>query len=280
MKYPSKRALAMIPPGLILWVFAVSLSCLFSFSCLADEIQFQNQQGIQHGVVVGQDEQSVVIRFPREAIKSISRDENESPEPSSDKVIWEMGKDYLTLKIPRGNIQFNPQGPSKVATAAGTESLSPGLSQISEKGTVEEEQKPRGLEKAEVKDTHAFQKDMNVQQRMLQEEMGRVEGVIMWKGNPLQNSQVKIILERYTGFSEAALKKFEVDEGSSSENEIVLKTTTDSKGHYGFNEAPPGYYRLYWKPDEITGFVHRLREDPDLEVISGNLTTLDIPGKK
>jgi hypothetical protein len=37
--------------------------------------------------------------------------------------------------------------------------------------------------------------------------MGRVEGVIAWQGKPLKNAKVKIVLESYTGFSIAALKK-------------------------------------------------------------------------
>jgi len=79
----------------------ISLACLFSFPCFADEILFQNQRNLQTGVVVGEDNESVTIRFPRDAIKSITRSGKESSTSLRGKVIWEEGRDYLILKIPR-----------------------------------------------------------------------------------------------------------------------------------------------------------------------------------
>jgi hypothetical protein len=69
-------------------------------------------------------------------------------------------------------------------------------------------------------------------------------------------------------------------QGKSSDEEISLVAKTDSQGHYSFSNVPPGYYRIYWLPENKTSWFHRLREKPDFEVISGNMTVQNIPGKK
>jgi hypothetical protein len=98
---------------------------------------------------------------------------------------------------------------------------------------------------------------------------------------PLRNRKVKIVLEKYTGFSQAALEKwFATENEKSPQDGIVLETQTDSKGHYVFHEVPPGYYRLYWIPDTDTGWIRRLREKPDIEVITGKMTVENVPEKK
>jgi hypothetical protein len=122
--------------------------------------------------------------------------------------------------------------------------------------------------------------NMDVHHELMQEEMGRVQGVILWDDKPLKNAEVKIVLESYTGFSFAAVKKlFAADQKKSSQDGIILETQTDSQGSYVFHKAPPGFYRLYWLPDTTTGWVRRLREKPDFEVISGKLTIADVPEK-
>jgi len=116
---------------------------------------------------------------------------------------------------------------------------------------------------------------------LLREETGSVEGVILWQGEPLRNREVKIVLERYIGFSLAALKEwFSANKWESPQGEMALETRTDSHGRYVFHETPPGYYRLYWMPDKNTGWIHRLREKPDIEVTTGNLTVENVPEKK
>jgi hypothetical protein len=55
---------------------------------------------------------------------------------------------------------------------------------------------------------------------------------------------------------------------------------TDSEGRYAFHKAPPGDYRLYRLPDMNTGWVRRLRDKPDFEVTSGNLTIAKVLEKK
>ncbi len=68
------------------------------------------------------------------------------------------------------------------------------------------------------------------------------------------------------------------EKGSSDTDQgISLTTQTDSQGRYSYEKVPPGTYRIYWWPDFKTGWVHRLREKPDFEVLSGKLTILNIP---
>jgi hypothetical protein len=259
---------------------AIFLTCLSSFPCFADEIMFQNQTGPQTGVVVGEDDQSVTIRFPKEAIKSVTRSGEEHTTPLSNKVIWEEGKDYLILKIPRHSIRVLPQKTRAGTPSIKQESASTDLSQKYEK-TVRSEEPSEKIGKAETGLISGSPANKSAHQELLQEEMGGVEGEIMWRGKPLQNRKVKIVLESYTGFSLAALKKWFADEKEkSSPDGIALETQTDSKGRYVFQKAPPGYYRLYWMPDINTGWIRRLREKPDIEVIPGNVTVENVPEKQ
>jgi hypothetical protein len=262
------------------FVCVIILGLLFSSPCFADEILFQNQKGSQTGVIVGEDDQSVTIRFPKEAIKSIKRSGDEHAAPFSGKVIWEEGKEYLILKIPRRSIRVVPQKARAEIPPMKQEAASTGFSQKSEKTTRPEEASEK-IGKAETGPVSDFPAKMNAQQELLKEEMGSVEGVILWQGKPLKNRKVKIVLERYTGFSVAALKHwFAAGKEKSYRHEIVLKTQTDSRGRYVFHEAPPGYYRLYWMPDAKTGWIRRLREKPDIEVTTGNLTVENVPEKR
>jgi hypothetical protein len=261
-------------------MFVIILSWLFSFPCVADEIQFQNQKGSQTGVVVGEDNQSVTIRFPKSAIKSVKKTVDESSKLRSGQVIWEEGKDYLILKIPRQSIRIVPQKTRASAPSMKQESVSTDVSQKDKKAILSQGP-PESIGKSGTEHFSGSPAKMNAQQELLKEEMGSVEGVIMWQGKPLKNRQVKIVLERYAGFSQAALEKwFAADKKQPVQEGIILKTQTDLKGRYVFHEAPPGYYRLYWMPDAKTGWIRRLREKPDIEVTTGNLTVENVPEKK
>jgi len=261
-------------------VFVIILFCLFALPCLADEIQFQNQKGSQTGVIVGEDDQSITIRFPKSAIKSVKKSVDESSTAISGQVIWEEGKDYLILKIPRQSIRIIPQKTRALAPSMTQKSASIDLSQKDEKATLSEEP-PEIVGKTGTEHFSGSPAKMYAQQELLKEEMGSVEGVILWQNEPLKNRKVKIVLERYTGFSQAALERwFSDDKEKSLKNGIVMETQTDSNGRYIFHEAPPGYYRLYWMPDAKTGWIRRLREKPDIEVTTGNLTVENVPEKK
>jgi hypothetical protein len=252
-----KRQSAPIP------IFLILLFSLCPSMCIADEVLFKNQKASQTGVVVQEDPQSVTIRFPRDEIQSITGNGNKGAAPYSDKVIWEEEKDYIVLKIPRSSIMSQTQqGRQMEGNEAGPEVPS-----------------EKAVESGSSK-IYEPKVDMSEEQKLLAEEMGRVEGVILWRDKPLQEGKVKIILEKYTGYSAAALKKRYITEKNSSADEIVLETKADSNGRYIFNEAPPGFYRLYWMPENGTDWIHRLRESPDFEVVSGTVTTENIPEKK
>ena len=114
-------------------VFGIFLTLLLSFPCFADEIMFLNQKGSQTGVIVGEDDQRVTIRFPKETIKSINKSGDEHAPHFSGKVIWGEGKDYLILKIPRRSIQIVPQKTGADMPSIKQESVSTGFSQKNEK---------------------------------------------------------------------------------------------------------------------------------------------------
>ncbi len=234
--------------GLIMLMTGLLLS-----PCYADEVIFKNQ-GVQTGTVVEIGEQSVTIRFPRESIQSIlmSQEGVSSPEK----------KEYLK-SVPL----TDPQVQERIKeNQERIESLEENL---------QEDKKAAGSP------TPDPSKNGMAIEQLLREEMGRVKGVILWKGRPLANGSVMIVLDRYTGFSWASLKKmFSKNEEKSSDQGITLTMKTDSQGRYIFEEAPPGKYRLYLLPNAETGWVRRLAEKPDFEVITGELTIHNVPGEK
>lgn len=218
----------------------------------ADEILFKDQ-GVQIGTVLKIDEQTVTVRFPRDSITSVVRDQEgvsarekaRAPETVSAESQFQKKIERLQERLERLEKGLDEDGKSRGSAAPGPSKNVAGI------------------------------------ERLLQEEMGRVQGVILWQGKPLANRGVKIVLTEYTGFSPAALKRmFSGNKEKSSGQEIVLSTQTDFQGKYVFEQVPPGRYRLSWMPATETGWVHRMREKFDFEVISGQLTIQNIPEKK
>jgi DNA-binding transcriptional MerR regulator len=229
-----------------------------------DEIQFKDK-GVHVGTVLEEDEQSVTVRFPREAIRSIVKTSPGTPPArKSDQQILEkleqlqqriegLEKKQAEPKQTGVSPKIIPRSEGKQESGGTGGTSSPGLS-----------------------------KKATVHERLLQEELGSVRGVIFWRGKPLVNGKVRIELEQYTGVSLASVKKMlsGKEQGSPETDQgISLTTQTDSKGRYAFGKVPPGSYRLYWSPDLQTDWYHRLREKPDFEVLSGRETVQNIPGK-
>jgi len=223
--------------GLTMWMVV-----LLSFPCYADEITFK-RQGIQFGTVLEQDEQTITVRFPKEAIKSVVRGQKE---------------------VPSGKKTRDPE-------------LASTLSQLQKRMT-QLEKKLEQNKKADISPSPGPSMKGKTIEQLLRDEMGRVKGVILWGGKPLVNGGVTIVIDSYTGFSWASLKKmFSKNKKKSSDQGITLTTQTDSQGRYIFEEAPPGWYRLYLLPNAETGWVRRLAEKPDFEVIVGQLTIHNFP---
>jgi hypothetical protein len=258
---------------LLFWVW-------FSYPCLADEIVFQDQKAPQIGTVVNEDEQSVTIRFPRDSIRFIRKSSEETVPASSVKVIWEDKGDYFILKIPRQAIQIESFETPASAIPNEPEPAASGAVPARDK-TLPTEKRASDVEPTKVSQATEVSKNDTTHEKMLQEEMGGVHGIIVWQGKPLDNGKVRIDLETYTGFSIAAVKRMlGIAKEETTAQQVSFETQTDSLGRYSFSQVPPGYYRLYWLPDSQTGWVHRLREKPDFEVISGNEIVQNIPEKK
>jgi hypothetical protein len=263
-----------------LGILTLLLLVSFPYRCLADEILFQDQKASQIGTVVNEDEQSVTIRFPRESIKSITKSREQTSPALPTKVIWEERGDYVVLKIPRQAIQIESSGTPPSANASKPGSAASSALPVQDK-PVRSEKGSGAAEPATISQVAVASKNDATHEKMLQEEMGGVRGTIVWQGKPLDNGKVRIALETYTGFSIAAVKRMlGMDKEEATAQEVSFETQTDSQGRYSFLQVPPGYYRLYWLPDTQTGWIHRLREKADFEVIPGNVIVQNIPGNK
>jgi len=238
--------------GLIMVMAGLLLSPCWSPSW-ADEIVLKEQR-VHTGTVLEEDEQTVTIRFPREEIQSIVKDQ---------KRVYPVEKTQDVKSAPSSEQQFQEK-----------------LDRLQDRIERLEGDREQGKEAVE-SSVQGTEKKLKTHDELLQEEMGRVEGVIAWQSKPLNNGGVKIVLQKYTGFSIASLKMiFAEDKKKASEQRVTFEAQTDSQGRYSFARVPPGFYRLYWQPDVETGWVRRLREKPDFEVLPGMLTVQNIPGKK
>ena len=141
------------------------------------------------------------------------------------------------------------------------------------------ERKMALLEGAVRQSATAISKKESLGEQLVEGEMGGVEGVIRWKGKPLVHSDVMVVLMRYTGISLASLKKAHSGSGDKDRG-IFFETTTDAFGRYRFEKMPPGEYIFYWKPDAETGWVRRMNDKSDVEVLPGKMMVLNIPAER
>jgi hypothetical protein len=115
------------------------------------------------------------------------------------------------------------------------------------------------------------------------EDVGGVEGVIRWKDRPLARGRVMIVPAKYAGRPPAPGPKAHPGIAGSTPGggkDALHETETDAAGRYRFERIPVGEYLLYWMPDGRTGWVRRMRDTADLEVVPGGVTVLNIPEER
>lgn len=231
------------------WIFGVLL--IFSGSVLspsrADEIRFKDAGAMQEGTVLEEDDRAVTIRFPRNSITSIEKRQGIAPE------------------LQKPGLAASP-GP-------------PGNSRNLEDRVKELERKMDLLDDTVKHSGPAISKKESLSEQLVEAETGGVEGVIRWKGKPLVHSDVMVVLMRYTGISLASLKKMHSGSGDKEQG-FAFRTTTDALGRYRFEKVPPGEYLLYWRPDAETGWVRRMNDKSDFEVLPGKMMVLNIPAER
>ena len=237
----------------------------------ADEALFKDK-GVQAGSLTEEYKKTGINRFPTDSNQSVVKKQQGVllAQKSDTQLILEK-LEQLEQRIER--LEKKQAEPKQTG-------LSPTVLPRPEVKEVKKEE-GKGIGSSSPSSPKSAQKG-DLHEQLLREELGSVEGVILWQGKPLVNGKVRIELETYTGVSLASVKKMLAsDEKESYETDqgISLNTQTDAKGQYAFEKVPPGTYRLYWWPDFKTGWVHRLREKPDFEVKTGKLTVQNIPEK-
>ena len=231
------------------WIFGVFLILAESVPSpsRADEIRFKDAGAMQAGTVLEEDDRAVTIRFPRKSITSIEKRQEIAPE------------------LQKPGFAASP-GP-------------PGNNRDLEERVKELERKMDILDDSVKHSGLAISKKESLSEQLVEAETGGVEGVIRWKGKPLVHSDVMVVLMRYTGISLASLKKMHSVSGDTDQG-ITFRTTTDALGRYRFEKVPPGEYLFYWKPDAETGWVRRMNDKSDVEVLPGKMMVLNIPAAR
>lgn len=201
---------------------ALSFALLLS-QAQADEIRFKSGGGVQTGIVLEEGEGTVTLRFPREAIESITRTEGKREEVRKPEPVPSFEERLRKLETKLDSLP------------------------------VAESSKPGG------------------------EAAGGVEGVIHWKNRPLSHGKVMIVRAGTAGVSPPVT---DMGRAGDAEKGDRYETETDEGGRYRFERVSTGKYLIYWMPDDKTGWVRRLREKPDLDVVRGSVTVLNIPAEK
>jgi hypothetical protein len=273
------KVLGITTNALMITVLMTILIVLLPSQSVSDEIWFQNKGDSQQGTILGEDNQNIIVRFPKSTIKAIKRNEKETTDYSTEDIRWKKTSDYLILEIPRRYIETTSSKALDDSRPKSSGALY--KSETSLDGKIESlEVRMNRLENKGASVSSELSENKKVHQTLIDEEMGSVKGVIKWNKMPMKNGKVKISLEKYTGFSMGSLKKLFAKDNKTSEKNIEIETRADSKGSYVFTRVPPGYYRLYWMPKGEDGWIHRLRDQPDFEVIPGKMTVQNIPEKK
>lgn len=95
--------------------------------------------------------------------------------------------------------------------------------------------------------------------------LGRVEGRILRKGQPLPDCKVTIVM----------LAKAKIPlTGSFYQPEMPTEyeTITDREGRYRLINVAPGEYKIYWKPPTESDWIRRLEMKPDIIAEAGKTT--------
>ncbi len=111
-----------------------------------------------------------------------------------------------------------------------------------------------------------FEAKRAAEKKVFQEtNLGRVEGRILRKGQPLPDCEVKIVM----------LVKAKIPLAGSfyqPEMPAEYEGITDSEGRYHLINVAPGEYKICWKPRTESGWVRRLEIKPDVIVEVGKTT--------
>lgn len=112
-----------------------------------------------------------------------------------------------------------------------------------------------------------FEKKQQMKEEMFDtENFGRIMGRMLYKGTPLSGCRVKItLLEKWGIF------------GSAKEG-ARFETVTDESGRYLFEKAPPGGYKLYWKPPNESSWIRSIKMEPDFIIEAGE--TYSVPDRE
>lgn len=91
--------------------------------------------------------------------------------------------------------------------------------------------------------------------------LGDATGQILRRGQPLPGCYVKMV--------HLTVSKFKTAKWGQE-----FQTITDSEGRFHFKEVPVGAYKLKWQLPGDTGWILRLRDRPDVVVLSGQPSTI------
>lgn len=95
--------------------------------------------------------------------------------------------------------------------------------------------------------------------------VGKVKGRFLRKGNPLASCRVRLV----------KLRKEGVAYYKDIENTRPLEVITDRYGTYLFENVPPGFHKLYWKPPMESSWIRRVSMEPDVLMKAGEVAYLD-----
>lgn len=236
----------------------------------ADTVYFRDPLAGVRARIIEETEQNIILVVPKEALAHIERGPVQPQAGREGELLWEEGRDAITIRIPRAQLRAVP---GSTTPGLRSEGPPPGRSSAGprQKGAPApapaagpELKAPRREIRGVVQEVIREQKVEEQRQQAVQlaRETGVIEGRVLWGGQPLPNATVRIVRVAPQG-SLLSLSSGEPD------RPVTMEAVSDAQGRYRVAQVPPGEYRFLWQARPGGDWLRRLTEKAEVTVEAG-----------
>lgn len=226
---------------------------LWAPAASADTISLKDHREPVQGEIVDETEETFVIEVPKAQVTRVERSApfTKRPTAATPKVLLEERDGYLIIQIPQQHVERRSVTASAVPASLGASLIPPGAEGSSPVAMNAPAPPPRRLD----------------------QRLGSITGRVLWDGTPLANCKVKTVMVSSPQPLAMVSKLLGRSEAYADEEGYVAEALTDALGRYRVEGVPPGEYDIYWQPSgqPASQWIRRLREQPDLVVLEGEL---------
>lgn len=215
----------------------------------SDQVYFTGEEEPRTGQVIEETPEGFVVRFPKDAIQRIEADQLPAKTDNAalqGKVIWQENERYITISFPKEHVARS----------------------------IAETTPDAGLVTEDIPDMQAMPSMSSPfpARASMTTSTGTVQGKVVWDGQPLRNCEVRVVMVGSPSPMLRAARLLQRDQ-QDEPPQVSKVTRTNAHGQYTFDGIIPGEYDVYWRPAGKKGWVRRLKEYPDLLVMTGEPTS-------